>query len=461
MILLLVHILGRKITLKNSLGGIVTIALVILSLTAVSVYAAPNQNIQVSFINVGQGDSALIRDTNGFDVLIDGGKTSAGPTVVAYLREQSVDDIEVMVVSHADSDHIGGLIDVLEATDIPVESVIYSGYSGDTLTWSDFVTAVANEGITMTVAQYPQTFTWGETTAHILNPEPGLVNPETNDASVVVLLENGSNRFLFPGDIDSTIEATVVARGTPVAAQILKVAHHGSAYSSSEDFLAAVQPQEAIISVGDNSYGHPAEETIARLLAAGARVWRTDQNGTIWVSSDGVAYQIASQYGGITYLLYLPLTSRDYSAPLPTPTPTTPSPEPTITPTTPVPTETTPPPPTDTPTPTPATTGNVQIIDIFYDGAGSTEPDEHVDIRNDDSKSIQLQSWTLRDEADHVYTFPSFVIQPGQVCRVYTNESHPEWCSFNYGSGSAIWNNTGDCAYLRDGGGNQVDQYCY
>lgn len=102
------------------------------------------------------------------------------------------------------------------------------------------------------------------------------------------------------------------------------------------------------------------------------------------------------------------------------------------------------------------------IVDIFYDGVvSSSEPDEYVVIRNDDASPIQLQSWTLRDNADHTFTFPSFVMQPGQVCRVYTNENHPEWCGFNYGSGSAIWNNSGDCAYLRDGTGTQVDEYCY
>lgn len=445
--------------MKSGLGGLGALALVILALTAVSVYAAPNQNLQVSFINVGQGDSALIHDTNGFDVLIDGGKTSAGPTVVAYLREQSVDDIEVMLASHADSDHIGGLIDILDMTDIPVESVVYSGYPGDTATWNNFVAAVASEGITLTVAQFPMTYTWGETTAHIMNPEPGLVNPETNDVSVVVLLEHGNNRFLFPGDIDSSVESAVVARGTPVAADILKVAHHGSAYSSSPEFLSAVQPKEAIISVGDNSYGHPAEETLNRLLASGARIWRTDEQGTILVTSDGLAYQITAENGEISYLLFLPITIRDYPQPTPTPSPTaTPTQSPaTPTPTTPVPTVT----PSPTVTQPPATTGNIQIINIFVNGAGSLEPDEHVDIRNDDTHPVQLFSWTLRDIANHVYTFPSFVIQPGQECRVYTNENYPEWCSFSYGSGSAIWNNSGDCAYLRNGGGNLVDEYCY
>lgn len=274
--------------------------------------AAPTSTVQVSFINVGQGDAALIRD-NGFDVLIDGGQPFAGPTVVAYLRQQGVDDIDVMIASHSDSDHIGGLIDVLNS-DIPVQEVLYNGYPGDTTTWYTFATAVANEGISLTAAQFPITYTWGEMTAHILNPAPGLGNPETNDASVVVLLDHGQNHFLFTGDIDGTIEATVVARGTPVTADVLKVAHHGSKYSSSAVFLSAVNPKEAVISVGNNSYGHPAVETISRLLAAGARVWRTDIHGTIVIISDGTTYSVVPS----TVYLYLPLLWKNPTSPIPT-----------------------------------------------------------------------------------------------------------------------------------------------
>lgn len=151
-----------------------------------------------------------------------------------------------------------------------------------------------------------------------------------------------------------------------------------------------------------------------------------------------------------TVFQYLPLVARNYP---PTPTPTY-TPTPTHTPS-----------PTNTPTPTntppPATTGNIVITDIFYNGSGSLEPDEYVVIRNDDTRSIQLAGWTLRDTANHVYTFPSFVMQPGQTCRIYTNEDHPEWCGFNYQSGSAIWNNSGDCAYLRNAVGVEIDSYCY
>ena len=124
-----------------------------------------------------------------------------------------------------------------------------------------------------------------------------------------------------------------------------------------------------------------------------------------------------------------------------------------------------PPTPTKTPGPTPTSqppsTGNVVITTIFYNGSGPNEPDEYVEIRNDDNFSIQLANWTLRDEANHVFTFPSFVIQVAQVCRIYTNEYHPESCGFNYGSGAAIWNNTGDCGYLRDSYSTPIDDYCY
>lgn len=117
--------------------------------------------------------------------------------------------------------------------------------------------------------------------------------------------------------------------------------------------------------------------------------------------------------------------------------------------------------PTVTPTLPPSSAGNIVITYIFYNGAGSTEPDEYVEIRNDDTKSIQLQNWTLRDIANHNFTFPSFVMMPGKICRIYTNEFHPEWCGFSYGSSSAIWNNTGDCAYLNNSAATQVDSYCY
>lgn len=177
-----------------------------------------------------------------------------------------------------------------------------------------------------------------------------------------------------------------------------------------------------------------------------------------------VALPAASLQIEQTEAAYLPIIIRD-----PTQTPT-----PSLTPTATATATTT---PTNTPTATPtntatstatptatqaaATTGNIQILSIFFDGAGSTEPDEYVEIKNMDSKAIQVSGWTLVDNQSHWFTFPSFLMQPGQVCRVYTNQYQPAYCGFSYGSGSAIWNNTGDCATLRDSASNVKSQKCY
>jgi hypothetical protein len=106
---------------------------------------------------------------------------------------------------------------------------------------------------------------------------------------------------------------------------------------------------------------------------------------------------------------------------------------------------------------------NIVIVDIFHDGTGNNEPDEFVTIRNDDMRAVQLRGWTLKDKSIHEFPFPDFEIQPGQVCRVYTNEDHPESCGFNFRvTGSAVWNNTGgDCAYLRDDEETLIDEFCY
>ncbi len=248
--------------------------------------------LQVTYINVGQGDSALLRDANGFTLLIDGGRTSAGPAVLAALKNLGISSVDVMLASHADSDHIGGLITVLQDHSIAVQRVLYNGYPGTTDTWGTFAAEVARRGLTLEAAQFPETLQLGQMTVWVMNPAAGMASPETNAASVVIKVTYGSRRFLFTGDIDTTVEATVIARGTPLAADFLKVAHHGSAYSSSPNFVASVQPKEAVISVGVNSYGHPSATIIARLNEDGARVWRTDQDGSVIFNTDGIIYTI-------------------------------------------------------------------------------------------------------------------------------------------------------------------------
>jgi hypothetical protein len=118
--------------------------------------------------------------------------------------------------------------------------------------------------------------------------------------------------------------------------------------------------------------------------------------------------------------------------------------------------------PTATPSATPVpTSGVVHIADIRFRGSGQSQPDEYVELRNDDVGAIQLRNWTLRDDAQHIFRFPSLVMQPGQVCRVYTNEYHPEWCGLSYGSMSPIWDDSGDCAFLKNAQETPIDTQCY
>ena len=406
---------------RRQIAASLLIALLLLLLAPLTARSAALGGLTVTFLDVGQGDSILLRDASGFDVLIDGGQPEAGPTVVAYLRQKGVDSIDVLVASHPDSDHIGGLITVLKATDIPILALIYNGYPGSSDTWDHFLTAASARGLTPTAAQFPGDFTWGEMTAHVLNPDPGLENPDTNDASLVLRVDHGEVNFLFTGDISSAVEDNVTAHGTPAASEVLKVAHHGSGSSSSASFLDSVDPRDSVIEVGiGNEYGHPDADTIQRLISSGSKIWETDKNGSIQVVSDGITYRIS----GITppRRIYLPQIIGQGPRPNP---------------------------------------GGVSILSISADGAGTAEPDEYVAIKNSANQAVDLRGWTLRDSGDHIYTFPAYNIQPGQVCRVYTNQSDPESCGFNYGSGTAIWNNGGDCAYLRDGQGKEISKMCY
>jgi beta-lactamase superfamily II metal-dependent hydrolase len=260
------------------------------------------QVISVAFIDVGQGDATLIRDGAGFDVLIDGGKKTSAEHLLTYLHQVGVDDLEAILATHADRDHIGGFIPLLESDDIPVESVLYNGYPGNTDMWVEFVSAVHREGLSLIPIQYPQNLSWGAITIQVLNPPEDLIDPEQNKASIVLLLDYAQISILLPADIDSTVENKVLSRIPSVQADILKIAHHGSKYSTSQTFLDEVLPQEAIISVGANSYGHPTFETLTRLNSNGIKSWRTDFAGTVLFTSDGIDYTILPR------LTFLPLS---------------------------------------------------------------------------------------------------------------------------------------------------------
>lgn len=265
--------------------------------------------ITITFINVGQGDATLIRDSAGFDILIDGGNKTAGFQVLDTIRDLAVDDLDIVIATHADRDHIGGLITILESGEIQVEQIYFNGYPGDTLTWQEFELAAAAHGLILIPLQYPAVQQWGEFDIEVLNPTNNLVDPEQNNASVVLRIDYAQTSVLFPADIDSTAEQLLPNRTANLQVDVLKVAHHGSKFSSSPEFLQATLPIDAVISVGNNSYGHPTLETLQRLAATGATIWRTDLLGNITLLSDGIHYQILPRITFLPLIFLFPIPS--------------------------------------------------------------------------------------------------------------------------------------------------------
>ncbi|MGQ9780308.1 MAG: DNA internalization-related competence protein ComEC/Rec2 [Bacillota bacterium] len=249
-------------------------------------------DLTVTFLDVGQGDAVLIRAPGGRTALVDGGEDEAGEKVLSYLRRMGTNRLDLVVLSHPHSDHVGGLAAVVE--EIPVGMVLDPGWSHPSATYRRFLLAVKAKGIPWRRARRGLRFTLGrEVTGEVLYPLPDAPEPEDlNDGSLVIVLRYREQALMLPGDLGVEGEAALLAQGGLPRVTVLKVAHHGSAGSTSEAWLAALRPKAAVISVGRrNPFGHPHRETLARLAAAGVKVYRTDERGTIRWLTDGKRYR--------------------------------------------------------------------------------------------------------------------------------------------------------------------------
>jgi competence protein ComEC len=247
--------------------------------------------LAVHFIDVGQGDSILI-DLGETEVLIDGGDKSPG--VVSYLQDYIDGSLEVVVATHPHADHIGGLISVLN--NFQVEQIWHNGDTSTSKTYTEFMTSIQSEGAEVHVGRRGDMISAGELTLMILNPTT--LAGTTNNNSIVVSLSYGNVDFLFTGDAEQEAEAAMlIAADVPVPdIEILKVGHHGSRTSSSQDLLVATSPEVAIYMAGiGNSYGHPHQETLDALAQIGAQIYGTDVNGTIVIITDGDEFSIQTK----------------------------------------------------------------------------------------------------------------------------------------------------------------------
>ena len=251
--------------------------------------------VEVEILDIGQGDAILIRSPEGKTVLIDGGTGKVD--VVDYLRARGVEEINMMVGTHAHADHIGGLDEVIEA--FPVKVYVDNELPHTTRTYEKVMDLIEKKGIRYLPAKNGQTFNLGkEVVLEVIHPQiTPLKNTRSdlNSNSVVIRMTHGKNCFLFTGDAEEPTEHTLVQKGIEPC-DVLKVAHHGSDHSSTNEFLNAVQPEIAVISLGlNNRYGHPGEDTMKRLERTGAQIYRTDTQGTIKLSSDGKKITVSTE----------------------------------------------------------------------------------------------------------------------------------------------------------------------
>lgn len=235
------------------------------------------------FFNIGQGDSELIIFPGGITMLIDGGPNSSVLKNLSALLPVQDRYLDLVVMSHPQLDHFGGLIDVLKQYE--VGAFIGSGRAGTTASFNALSEVIQDKQISYVQLKEGDLIRMGEAVVTVLAPSPlEWESKELNDTALVFLIQTPEYRALYTGDIGANVEARLV-RDYNLKANVLKVGHHGSRFSSSDLFLAEVLPDIAVIEVGKNSYGHPTPAALGRLSKWAQAIFRTDQNGLVKIET--------------------------------------------------------------------------------------------------------------------------------------------------------------------------------
>lgn len=370
-----------------------------------------NDLLKVHFIDVGQGDSILIESPNRHYMLVDGGTRSAGQDVVNYLRGLGVGQLDYVVATHPDADHIGGLIPVINS--IPIQNFMDSGKVHTSATYEEMLTLIQTKNISFTVAQTNEDVLLDEELQiTVLNANEHA--KDNNDASIVLKVVYDDVSFLLTGDAGIELEQEMMAN-FDVSATILKAGHHGSNTSSSLPFLQAVHPEATILSYGqDNSYGHPHYEVIQNLQQVGSEIYGTAESGTIVVETDGKDYEVlADEWTGIG--------ASNSIAP--------PSSNPSI-----------------------QSTSDVVIESLDLQG-------EIVAIKNNGSEAVNLSGWELLSiQGNQQFIFPNTTLAAGKTIYITSGPNAKEGNGYMKWTGRQVWLNDGDRAQLLNPKGEIVSE---
>ncbi len=299
--------LVAAITISEWLAASAFVACAVLVATHPFAPAFHRGNLEVTVLDVGQGDSLFLAFPNGHTMLMDGGGIAgseiihdvrSGPdigeeVVSPFLWSRGLKRIDVVALTHAHHDHLDGLHTVLQNFRV---GELWVGRDEETPAFLSLLAEARARGITVVTESQGQHFNWDGVDGSILWPiDVGTVTKAANDNSIVLRLADGAETFLLPGDIEKRAENELVTEQAPLAADFLKVPHHGSRTSSTEDFVAAVAPKVAVVSVGeDNQFGHPVDAVVQRYLDAGVRFLRTDKDGAVTALTDGKTLKVTT-----------------------------------------------------------------------------------------------------------------------------------------------------------------------
>ena len=244
-------------------------------------------NLSIHYIDVGQADSILITN-NDYSMLIDAGNNEDGPLLVNFIKEKlNISKLDYVVGTHPHEDHIGGLDDIIN--NLEVKEVYLPEAMTTTKTFEDVLDAIVNKNLEITVPTIGEKFNLGEAKLEVIYTGTG--EKDLNEASIILKMNFGKHAYLFTGDTTEEVEKTILDKDINI--DVLKVAHHGSKYSSCTNFLNIATPEYAIISAGEgNSYGHPEQETLNRLKKYTNKIYITKDLGTIVLTSDGTSINI-------------------------------------------------------------------------------------------------------------------------------------------------------------------------